>query len=136
MIFIDSWVWIEVFSEGERYEKAREILKTISDGEIGVISAICIAEIKYRITKKFGSDYAYEVIYLIENYPNLKIMPVTAEVAKLAADLRVKYYKKPDKTVSYADMINLATALLTGCDVLYSGDPDFEGIEEIETVII
>lgn len=136
MIFIDSWVWIEVFSEGERHEKAREILNTISGGEIGVISAICIAEIKYRMTKKIGSDYANEIIYLIENYPNLKIMPVTTDVAKLAADLRVKYYKTPDKTVSYADMINLATALLVKCDVLYSGDPDFEGIEEMDTVII
>jgi predicted nucleic acid-binding protein len=136
MIFIDSWIWIELFSEGEKHKKAREILKTVSDGEAGVISAICIAEIRYRLSKKLGSSHANEVTYLMENYPNLKIMPVTTDVAKLAADLRVKYYKKPDKMVSYADMINLATALLAKCDVLYSGDPDFKGIDEIKIGII
>jgi len=33
--------------------------------------------------------------------------------------------------VSYADIINLATALILKCDVFYSGDPDFKGIKEI-----
>ena len=38
--------------------------------------------------------------------------------------------------ISYADTIHLATATLTNCTTLYSGDPDFAGIEEIHTMII
>lgn len=30
----------------------------------------------------------------------------------------------------------VATAMLSGCDRLYSGDPDFEDVEEVETVVI
>lgn len=67
---------------------------------------------------------------------DLHIVPLTIEIAKLSADLRLKYYKRLNKELSYADSINLATAILSKCNVLYSGDPDFANIEELKTIIV
>ena len=41
-----------------------------------------------------------------------------------------KYYDRKNRQFSYADAIHLATALITGCDRLFTGDPDFIGIDE------
>lgn len=135
MIFIDSWVWIEYFSEDERWKKAKRILKKLEE-EKGVVSSLVLAEVRYRILSKFGTEKADRVIHAIESFENLQVVPVTAEVAKYGADLRNKYYQRGERELSYADAVHLATAVLVDCDRLYSGDPDFEEIEEIETKVI
>lgn len=135
MIFIDSWVWIEYFSEDERWKRAEEVLKELEGGR-GIISSLVLAEVRYRILQKFGVEKADRVIHAIESFDTLQVVPVTAEAAKYGADLRDKYYQRGDKELSYADAIHLAIAIMTGCNKLYSGDPDFEGIEEMETEII
>ncbi|MBS3099279.1 PIN domain-containing protein [Candidatus Pacearchaeota archaeon] len=135
MIFLDSWIWIEYFSDGEKLKESTEILEDITIEQGGVISTMVLTEVKYRIAKKFDVTKADWVITLIENFSNIKIIPVTKEIAKLSANLRLKYCNKT-RNISYGGCINLATALLTSCKTFYSGDPDFKGIEEIKTVIV
>jgi predicted nucleic acid-binding protein len=135
MIFIDSWVWLEFIFRGKKFSKVKKLLEEIKAGEKSIINTMVLAEIKYNIEKKFGKKYE-EVIPLIEKFPNLQIVPVDIETAKLAANLRAKYYKKPERMVSYADMINVATALLNDCKKFYTGDKNLKDIEEIEVVVI
>ncbi|MBI2668753.1 PIN domain-containing protein [Candidatus Woesearchaeota archaeon] len=135
MIFLDSWIWIEFFAEGKKFERCKEILESVQSGrEKAMINALNITEIKYRLGK-INEELAHEQVHIIETFPNLVIVPVVLPVASLAADLRKKYFSK-ERRVSYADMIHLATAILANCTVLYSGDPDFEGIEEMKTTVI
>ncbi len=135
MFFIDSWVWIEFFSEGEESERAEEIIEKLEEKE-GVISTTVLMEVKYRIKKKYDSELSDRVIHIIDAFDNLTVLPVTSKVAICAADLRDKYYKRKTRELSYADAIHLATAELAGCDVLFTGDPDFEDVDEIETEVI
>ncbi len=135
MIFIDSWVWIEYFSDDKRWKEAEAVLQKLEE-EKGVISSLVLAEVRYRILIKFGTEKADRIIHTIESFQNLQVVPVNTEVAKYGADLRDKYYQRGEKELSYADAIHLATAVLVNCNKLYSGDPDFEGIGEIETEII
>jgi predicted nucleic acid-binding protein len=95
-----------------------------------------LTELKYIIAKRYGIRKSDEVIHQILTLPNIKILPVSMDVALLAASLRIKYYHKEKRPLSYGDVINLATALIANCKVFYSGDPDFKGIEEIKTIII
>jgi predicted nucleic acid-binding protein len=136
MIFIDSWVFIEFFSEGARFEGAKKIIQMIRTGEDAIISTAILTELKYRIGKKYDRRRSDEVIHTIQIFPNIKILPITTEVATLAADLRLKYYDKEKRPLSFIDVINLATAILSKCRKFYSGDPDFKDIEEIETMIL
>ena len=61
-----------------------------------------LTEIKFNIERKIGTKEAEEVIFSIENFPNLEIVPIDIEIAKLGANLRNKYYKKPKRILSYA----------------------------------
>jgi predicted nucleic acid-binding protein len=92
--------------------------------------------VKYRLSKKIGAEKTGDVVSLIEQIPQLFIVSINSEVAKYAADLRLKYYQPKVREMSYSDALNLATAIKTGCKTLYSGDPDFQNIKEIRTVII
>jgi predicted nucleic acid-binding protein len=132
MIFLDSWIWLELYSKTEKWEKCKEIVLSSTEK---CISTMVIIEVKYKGTKKFGLEMTEKIISNFENNENIKIIPVTNEIAKLAADLRLKYYSKT-KNISYGDCINLATALLTNCKKLYSGDPDFKDIDEIKTIVV
>ena len=135
MIFVDSWVWIEFFSTDSKWEKAEHVVARLQN-EKGIISSVTLMEVRYRFLRKYGREKADQVIHVIESFKNLEIFPVTSGVAKYAADLRDTYYQKGERELSYGDAIHLATAILVGCERLYSGDPDFENIREIHTEII
>lgn len=135
MIFIDSWVWIEYFSEDERWREAEKVLQKV-EREKGFVSSRVLAEVRYRILRKFDAEKADRVLNTIESFENLQVMPVSAEVAKYGADLRNKYYQRGEKELSYADAIHLATAVMAQCKKLYSGDSVFLDIDEIKTEVI
>lgn len=135
MIFIDSWVWIEYFAEDNRWRDAESVLKKVpTDG--AVITPTVLMEVHYRIDQKTNERRADRVIDTIRRFDELDIVPVTTEVALNAAKLQEKHYQRGERELSYADAIHLAAALMTDCETLYSGDSDFEGLEEIETEIV
>lgn len=135
MIFVDSWVWIEYFAEDDRWRDAEEVLERIPE-EGAVITPTVLMEVHYRIERKADERRADRVIDAIRRFDDLEILPVTTEVALNAAKLREKHYQRGERELSYADAIHLAAALMTGCEVLYSGDSDFEGLDMIETEIV
>ncbi|MBI4895660.1 MAG: PIN domain-containing protein [Candidatus Aenigmarchaeota archaeon] len=132
MIFLDSWIFIEYFSKKDN----KECIRIMEDKSVKLITTTVLLEVKYRLTKLFDLERANYAMQIIEGLDNLKIMPVTKEIADLACDLRLKYYSDKRRDLSYIDTINLATSIITGCDKFYTGDKDFNGINEIEVVSI
>lgn len=135
MIFLDSWIFLEYFLQDQKAAIAVKIIASIENANKGVTSAAAILEVKYRIAKKFGLEKAEDTIVTLEEIHNFSILPVTIDIAKLAANLRVKYYSSA-KQLSFIDAINLATAILTSCDKFFTGDKDFIGVNEINAVVI
>jgi predicted nucleic acid-binding protein len=101
-----------------------------------VLAPTVLMEVRYRIGQKYDAERADRVVEVIQRFDELEIAPITTEAALTAARLREKYYQRGERELSYADAIHLAIAVMTDCDVLYSGDPDFDNLDEIETEII
>ncbi|HET7323756.1 MAG TPA: PIN domain-containing protein [Halococcus sp.] len=135
VIFVDSWVWIEFFAEDERWRDAESVLERIPE-EGAVIAPTVLMEVRYRIGQKFDAERADRVVETIQRFEELEVVPVTTEAALTAARLREKYYQRGERELSYADAIHLAIAVMTGCETLYSGDSDFDELDEIEAEII
>ncbi len=135
MIFLDTWIWNEFAFKGAKWERAEEAIETARD-EGGIIAATVIMEVRYTVRHKADEETADRIVSAIDGFEEIDVVPVTAEVALYAADLREKYYQRGERELSYADAIHLAIAVMTDCEALYSGDDDFEGLEEIETVIL
>lgn len=135
MIFVDSWVWIAFFAADDRWRDAEAVLERIPE-KGAVIAPTVLMEVRYRVGQKFDAERADRVVETIQRFEELEVVPATAEAALTAARLREKYYQRGERELSYADAIHLAIAVMTGCGVLYSGDSDFDELDEIETEII
>lgn len=125
MIFVDSWVWIEFFAADDRWRDAEAVLERIPERG-GVVAPTVPMEVRYRIGETFDAERAERVVGTIQRFEELELVPITADAALTAARLREKYYQRGERELSSADAIHLALAMMTGCETLYSGDPDFE----------
>lgn len=138
MIFLDSWVWLEYIFSGNKDEKAESLIERANDPEEGgLIAPTILAEVSYRVRVVEDEETAEEAIRAMRDFEYVESVPLIDEIAEYAAELRFKYYEPGERELSYADAIHLATAVVhDDCTVLYSGDPDFADIEEIETTIL
>jgi predicted nucleic acid-binding protein len=136
VIFIDSWAWLELTLEGENAEQARSVLER-GEREGCIVSATVLAEVYYVLDREKGTEVAEKTMEMIRRFENLAILPVTSEIAVRGAELRRKYYSQAEgRTPSYADMIHLATAEeVRDCDLLCTGDSDFESVTEVECYV-
>lgn len=138
MRFLDSWVWLEYLFSGDRAADAETVIEETDTPDVGgVIAPTIFAEVSYRVRVVDDEETAADAIRAISDYDHIESVPIVDEIAEYAAELRYKYYEPGERELSYADAIHLATATVhDDCDVLYSGDPDFEGLDEIETVVL
>lgn len=138
MIFLDSWIWLEFVFSGDKGSEAEALIERANtSAEGGLIAPTIITEVSYRTRVVEDRETAEEVVRSIRDLEHVESMPVIDEIAEYAAELRIKYYEPGERELSYADAIHLATAVVhDDCDVLYSGDPDFADLDEIETVVL
>jgi len=137
VIFLDSWVWLEYVFDGEQAAAAADAIQRANTDDGGLIAPTVIAEVSYRVRRVEDETTAEETVRAIHDFEGIESMPLVDEIAAYAADLRAEYYAPSERELSYADAIHLATAVVhDDCDVLYSGDPDFEEIDAIETVVL
>lgn len=138
MIFLDSWIWLEFLFNGEKADEAEAVIEQANTAEEGgLIAPTVIAEVSYRIHTVEDESTATDAISAIRDYEHITSMPLVDDIAAYAAELRFKYYARGECELSYADAIHLAVAAVhDDCQTLYSGDPDFVDLDEIETVIL
>jgi predicted nucleic acid-binding protein len=136
--FLDSWVWLEFVFSGDRADQAESVIERANTpDEGGLVAPTIITEVAYRTRVVEDQETAAEVVRAIRDFEYIESLPLVDEIAEYAADLRFKYYDPGERELSYADAIHLATAVVhDDCETLYSGDPDFAGVDEIETVVL
>ena len=137
MIFLDSWIWLEYVFDGDDAAAAANAIQRANTDAGGLIAPTVIADVSYRVRRVEDDAIAEETVRAIHDFDGIESMPLVDEIAEYAAELRAEYYDPGERELSYADAIHLATAVVhDDCDVLYSGDQDFEGIDAIETVVL
>lgn len=138
MIFLDSWVWLEFLFSGDKADEAERVIEWAnSPDEGGLIAPTVLAEVSYRVRDVDDEATAEEAVRAIRDYEHVDSLPLIDDVAEYAAELRFEHYEPGERELSYADAIHLATAVVhDDCDALYTGDPDFENLDGIETVVL
>jgi predicted nucleic acid-binding protein len=138
VIFLDSWVWLEFVFSGESEDEAASLIERANTAdEGGLIAPTVIAEVSYRVRVVEDGETANEAVRAMREFQHIESMPLIDDIAEYAAELRFRYYEPGDRELSYADAIHVATAVVhDDCAVLYSGDPDFADVDEIETVVL
>lgn len=105
------------------YQTAKNIFKKIEDGKISaVISTLVFAELLVPAFRTNENKRAEKIIYILSNFPNLKIVPLTAEISTVAAQLRAIHGLRTP------DAIHAATALESKTKGIITNDKDFQKI--------
>jgi predicted nucleic acid-binding protein len=117
----DTRFFMEGYYSPDNVKSKKLIEKTTKER---FISSIVLHEI-YKLTlKKEGRETAKLRTTLLEQ--DYKVVDVNANLAKLSAELRLKY------NMSMADSIIAATALFLKAPCI-SDDPHFKAVKEIKT---
>lgn len=138
MIFLDSWIWLEYLFSGQHEARAAELIQQANGAdEGGLITPTVIVEVSYRLHVVEDAETADEAVRAIRAFEHIESLPLVDELAAYAAKLRVKYYHRGERDLSYADAIHLAAASVhEDCHTLFSGDPDLRDVDEIDTVVL
>jgi len=118
MILIDSFGWIEFFTDGPQADQYESHLKELSE----VITPTIVL---YEVYKKVRRERSEEDAFLVAaQMQKTRIVHLTAEIAFSAAELSLNYQ------LPMADSIIYSTARSEQCPVVTS-DPHFEDLEGV-----
>jgi len=118
MILVDSFGWIEYLAEGQLVERYEEYLANLAEV---VTPTIILYEVYKKLRRERKEE---EVLLVIAQIMKTKVVPLSEEIALLAAEISLKH------TLPMADAIVYATAMKEACPVVTS-DPHFKGLDEV-----
>jgi predicted nucleic acid-binding protein len=116
MILIDSFGWIEYFTNGPLADKYATYVETASPTRT-FTPTIVINEVYKVIKREAGEDKALEAYAQLKN---TKIIPLDENLALSAADISLEF------GIPMADSVIYATAKRFGANIVTS-DPHFKG---------
>ncbi len=120
MIGIDSYGWIERFTNGPKAEQYNRIIDKVRPEEI-VTSVVVIYEV-YRKVKQFkGEEVALEAVASLSQ---TKVVEVDQTLSLEAADYSLSH------GLHFADALIFATAQHFGAE-LHTSDPDLRGLKSV-----
>lgn len=105
------------------YADARKIFQQIETGRCsGVMSSLVFAELLVPAYRAKDVKRASQLVQLLTNFPNLEIMPLSAELSADAAKIRAQYGLRT------SDAIHAATALAAAVDCFITNDKGFAAL--------
>lgn len=120
---LDSFALIAYFRDEAGAEAVENLLITAGKEEVPLhMTEVNYAEVKYSISKKYGSDAWIEAAKILQGLP-IEFHPATRALADLAAEFKVSY------RLSLADAFAAALAMVKKGE-LVTGDPEFKAMEK------
>ncbi|MFQ6126805.1 MAG: type II toxin-antitoxin system VapC family toxin [Candidatus Heimdallarchaeota archaeon] len=116
MILIDSFGWIEYFTDGPLADKFANYVEAVSPANT-FAPTIVIYEVYKVIKREAGEDKALEAYAQLKN---TKIIPLDENLSLSVADISLEF------GMPLADSVIYATAKRFGAKIITS-DPHFEG---------
>ena len=139
-VILDTCVLLRFFLNEEGADKVNEVLKKVEAEKVkGYVSVLTITELIVILTRavKNSDDLDEGIVWKCPDYvfKTLIIVPVSADIAIIAAKYKLRYTKKGEgkRGLSYVDGVIVGTAQKLESSLL-TYDPEFTGIEEVEIV--
>jgi predicted nucleic acid-binding protein len=133
LIGLDTSIFIYHLEANPQYlPLTQQILESIETGRCsGVVSTVTLMELTVHPWRINRADIARQYEVLLANFPNLRLIDVTREIARQAAQLRASYNVRP------ADALQVASAMISQATLWVSNDKKLKRLgAEIEIVIL
>ena len=132
VIGLDTSVFVYFLEDNKNYAPLAQItLKGIENGKWqGVTSTITLMEITVRPWQLGNESAAREYEAVLVHFPNLTIVDVDRDVARMAAQLRAKY------KVSPPDALQVAASVSFGANAFLTNDKRLAKLEDVIDIIV
>lgn len=132
LIGLDTSIFIYFLEEHKKYkELAQTTINGIEKGKWqGVTSTITLMEITVRPWQVGRESIAREYEAVLVHFPNLSIVDVDRNVARIAAQLRAKY------NIPSPDALQVGASLNFGAKVFLTNDKKLSKLEELIDIIV
>ena len=123
MICVDSYGWIERFTNGPKAEQYNRIIDKVRPEEI-VTSVVVLYEVYRKVKQVKGEEVALEAVATLSQ---TKVVPVDQTLSLEAADYSLSH------GLHFADAIIYATARHFAAE-LHTSDPNLRGLKQVTFV--
>jgi predicted nucleic acid-binding protein len=132
VIGLDTPIFIYFLEEHKKYKELAQItINGIEKGKWqGVTTTITLMEITVRPWQVERESIAREYEAVLVHFPNLSIVDVNRNVARVAAQLRAKY------NISSPDALQVSASLNFGAKAFLTNDKRLSKLEELIDVIV
>jgi predicted nucleic acid-binding protein len=133
IIGLDTSIFIYHLEAHPQYlPLTRVVLNQVQSGQcMAIASTVAIMELTVQPWRLNRADVARQYEVLLANFPNLKLVDVTREVARKAAQLRASYNLRP------ADALQVGTAIVNGATLWVSNDKKLKRlVPDMEVIIL
>lgn len=109
----------------------RNIIEKVDKGAItGCCSVITLTEVLVHPRRSGAALLEKEYSDLLRNSQNFKLIPIDADIADHAADLRCHY------NLRTPDALQVAAVLSVGCEAFLTNDKQLKQIEAIKVILL
>lgn len=132
VVGIDTPVFIYHIEAHPQYSSlTREIFSSMENGKwAGITSAITLMEINVHPWKIGREDVARKYEALLVNFPNLSIVNIDRDVARIASQLRARF------GVSPPDALQVAASLVAGAKLFLTNDRRLSSLQSLIEVVV
>lgn len=132
-IGVDSMIFIYQFADHPQYSPLTSVFfELLEKGKVkAVTSIISLIEILVKPEEEKNQEIVGEYEKILNNFPNLEIIPVDWSVARLSAKLRGLYPK-----IKIPDAIQIAVTLLKVYPVFLTNDSQIKQIKELKIITL
>lgn len=132
VIGLDTPIFIYFLEEHKKYKELAQItVNGIEKGKWqGITSTITLMEITVRPWQVGRESIAREYEAVLVHFPNLSIVDINRNVARIAAQLRAKY------KISAPDALQVGASLNFGAKAFLTNDKRLSKFEELIDVIV
>lgn len=132
VVGIDTPVFIYHLEAHPQYSSlTREIFSSMENGKwAGVASAITLTEINVHPWQIGREDVARKYEALLVNFPNLSIVNIDRDVARIASQLRARFGVRPP------DALQVAASLVADAKLYLTNDRRLSTLQSLIEVIV
>lgn len=131
-VLIDTSIWIYHFEQHPKLaDAAASVLEAVESGRVkGVVSELTLLELMVRPLQLGRQDVADDYELLLDQFPNLELVPADRTILIEAAGLRARY------RIRTPDAILIATGLLHGATAAITNDAAWRSVRGMETLLL
>ena len=132
MVGIDTSIFIYHLESNEKYAAlTQKGFSSMESGKWrGVTSTITLMEINVHPWRVGREDVARKYETLLMNFPNLEIVDINRDVARVAAQLRARFDVRPP------DALQVAASLVAGAHGFLTNDRRLSGLQSLTEVVV